>query len=152
MRKLNDKTKKGRHRISNKKYYETHKAEKQAYQQRPEVKKRRREYIKKYFLDPKKHQKRLIVARKHRLKNDHNITIDQYEEMFQKQKGVCAICGKKETAKNQFGVKRLAVDHCHKTKKTRGLLCFKCNIILGHLGDDITLLKKTVKYLSESTA
>ena len=43
--------------------------------------------------------------------------------------------------------KRLAVDHCHKTKEIRGLLCQNCNFMLGHFKDDPLLLNSAAKYL-----
>lgn len=39
------------------------------------------------------------------------------------QEGRCALCFKHE----RCFAKRLAVDHDHKTKQVRGLLCFYCN-------------------------
>lgn len=65
-------------------------------------------------------------SRKTRLKK-LGINENEYNEMFLKQNGVCAICsGKPDT---QW--KKLAVDHCHKTGKVRGLLCMVCNTMLG---------------------
>lgn len=59
------------------------------------------------------------------LKCRYNITLDQYDEIFEQQNGVCAICGEPEIKK------RLSVDHDHKTGKIRGLLCQRCNFNLG---------------------
>lgn len=56
-----------------------------------------------------------------RLRNGYGITVEQYEEMLKRQKGGCAICGKRP------GKKRLHVDHNHETGQVRGLLCAKCN-------------------------
>lgn len=66
------------------------------------------------------------------------------------QNEVCAICKQPEKSKarssNKFP-RRLAVDHCHKTNKLRGLLCTKCNFCLGMVNDDIDILKSAVEYL-----
>lgn len=60
----------------------------------------------------------------------YGLTVEQYEEMFSKQDGVCAIC------KQPWKTRRLAVDHCHKTGKIRGLLCGRCNGQLGWLENE----------------
>jgi hypothetical protein len=76
-------------------------------------------------------------------------TKHEYEELLKVQNGVCAICGRTETARGQNGeLKRLAVDHCHKTGKVRGLLCFNCNAALGKFKDSPVLLAKAITYLS----
>jgi len=51
----------------------------------------------------------------------YGISIEQYEEMLDKQNGLCAIC------KTPPQTKRLAVDHDHDTGEVRGLLCHRCN-------------------------
>lgn len=79
-----------------------------------------------------------------------NLTEEQYEAMFQKQAGVCAICHKPET-----GGTRLAVDHDHDCcpndsscgKCVRGLLCKRCNMGIGLLGDNADVLMNAVLYL-----
>ena len=61
---------------------------------------------------------------------------------------VCAICGKKETRKSRYGgICKLHIDHDHKTKKIRGLLCHKCNNGLGNFRDNIENLDRAKKYL-----
>lgn len=65
-----------------------------------------------------------------------------YDLMFAAQKGLCKICQKPETFR-----KNLSVDHCHATRKIRGLLCVKCNAALGAFGDDIELLEAAIAYL-----
>jgi hypothetical protein len=56
-----------------------------------------------------------------------HLTLKQAEAERQKmsdaQQQSCAICKKHES---NF-MKRLAVDHNHKTGKVRGLLCYRCN-------------------------
>ena len=85
------------------------------------------------------------------LLNKYGITLEQYEELFKKQGGVCALCKKPETVrrnKKTDGGERLAVDHCHDTGLVRGLLCFKCNTAIGALGDTQEAALKAMKYLS----
>jgi hypothetical protein len=86
--------------------------------------------------------------RKNRLKHVFGLTLDQYDKILENQNGVCAICGKPERAKMYGVIRRLAVDHDHKTGKIRGLLCALCNQAIGLLNDDINNLASAIKYLS----
>lgn len=70
------------------------------------------------------------------------MTLKQYDEMFEKQSGVCKICGDI----NKSG-RRLCVDHDHKTGKIRGLLCCACNSLIGYAKDDLLILKSAINYL-----
>lgn len=81
------------------------------------------------------------------LMRKYGITQEVYDEMFAKQKGLCAIClgGPTDIGKKND---RLSVDHDHKTGKVRGLLCNDCNVSLGKFKDDISILKRAIKYLN----
>ena len=48
---------------------------------------------------------------------------------------------------NKKGIKRLAVDHCHKTGKIRGLLCSTCNLMIGNAYDNPEILRSGANYL-----
>jgi hypothetical protein len=74
------------------------------------------------------------------------LTEDQYNELLRKQKGVCAVC-KTRKPWNKGGSDQLCVDHCHKTGKIRGLLCGRCNKVLGAVKDSPKLLKALADYL-----
>lgn len=56
---------------------------------------------------------------RHRFKIEEGV----YYEMYNKQKGCCAVCSKPSH--------RLCVDHCHNTGTIRALLCHGCNTALG---------------------
>jgi hypothetical protein len=76
------------------------------------------------------------------------LTIEQYEEMLAKQGGVCAICQRPEKRKGKRGTPiTLSVDHCHRTDKIRGLLCYGCNNAIGLFGDDPALMQKAIAYV-----
>lgn len=78
------------------------------------------------------------------LKSKYNLTLDGYNELFRSQKGCCAVCGEKETSANKCD---LSVDHDHKTGIVRGLLCDRCNRMIGFAGEDISKLQKAIDYL-----
>ncbi|HYT41604.1 MAG TPA: endonuclease VII domain-containing protein [Methylomirabilota bacterium] len=81
------------------------------------------------------------------LKSRYNITLEEYNIMLDKQRGVCAICGKPETKVMRGKVKALSVDHNHETGKVRELLCGKHNMLLGLANDDTGVLETTIRYL-----
>lgn len=89
----------------------------------------------------------------------YGITQEQYEVMLKSQNGCCKICGKPETKKDKSGtVCSLAIDHVHvdgfdelqpeeKAKYVRGLLCYRCNMLLGYSNDSYELLESAITYL-----
>jgi len=79
----------------------------------------------------------------------YGISKEQYLLLLEQQNQKCAICKNDETALHNFSKKKqhLAVDHCHKTGKVRGLLCQDCNRGIGKFHDDPTRLQNAVDYL-----
>lgn len=67
-----------------------------------------------------------------RLRRRYGLEPHEYQELLDKQSGACALCGITPDYD-------LYVDHCHETKSVRGLLCARCNNIVGvfdQLGSD----------------
>jgi hypothetical protein len=78
----------------------------------------------------------------------YGITISDYNKMLDEQKGVCRICKNPELSKHKNGkIRDLAVDHDHKTKKIRGLLCSMCNMGLGKFRENTEYLKGAIEYI-----
>ncbi len=132
-----------RGQATKKKYARTEKARTAA--KKYQRSKKAQSYRKKY----NQSERGQAVDRKSRLKRKYNMTVEAYDIMFEQQNGVCAICGKSETMRNQHGLCRLAVDHDHKTDEVRGLLCAKCNLTLGNVDDNKELLLSAALYLEK---
>jgi hypothetical protein len=81
------------------------------------------------------------VRKRYLLKKKYGLTTQQLEEMRLAQGNKCAICGAGE------GYNFPNIDHCHKTKKVRGLLCQKCNHGVGLFKDSPELLRIAAAYL-----
>lgn len=64
----------------------------------------------------------------YRLRTIYGISKKEYDNLLEKQKNKCAICGTQEV---KGKAKQMHVDHCHASKKIRGLLCMRCNTALG---------------------
>lgn len=98
-----------------------------------------------YYKDPEKTRARQRASRlknieqirahdrsrswKKHLSRRYLMTEQEYDLMVRKQQGLCGICGKP--------VKKLRVDHNHKTGKVRGLLCDRCNVRLESIESHI---------------
>ena len=90
-----------------------------------------------------KYNKENPIKRKNAmLKYQYGITLDQYNEMFNKQEGKCAICQRHQ---NEL-TRSLCVDHNHKTKQIRALLCITCNTDLASVENR---LEEMTKYLNK---
>jgi len=84
-------------------------------------------------------------VRKQHLKRYYGLESKQYDDLFLKQNGSCAICGT-----HQKDIKMaLNVDHNHNTGEVRGLLCHSCNRGIGLLKDSKDILKNAIGYLEK---
>lgn len=78
----------------------------------------------------------------YRLKYKYNLDSDNVNNIREGQNNKCCICN------NPFHSERtIFIDHNHKNGNVRGLLCPKCNNILGNCNDDINILKSAITYL-----
>lgn len=71
------------------------------------------------------------------LRRNYGLTKAQHAAMMADQQGRCAVCKKK---------RRLGVDHNHKTKTIRELLCHPCNASLGFLEENPRLIRALATY------
>jgi hypothetical protein len=86
-----------------------------------------------------------------RMLRKYDINSLLYKRLLNKQKGLCAVCKSKEQGRDHRSNKKikLAVDHCHKTGKIRGLLCGNCNRGLGIFKDSREILQSAIIYLQK---
>lgn len=116
-----------------------------------------------YASDPQRGRDRAVRRRQDdprrdldsRLRSTYGITLAQYEAMLEDQGGGCAVCG----TGHPGGRGRFHVDHdhgCCPGKKScgecvRGLLCSKCNSVLGYFEDDVRRFSAAIDYLDRWT-
>lgn len=86
------------------------------------------------------------------LKRKYGITAEDYARMLEEQDHACAICRQPETATDwkTRQPKNLAVDHCHETKKVRGLLCTRCNTSIGKFNHDPELMRRAALFCEQT--
>jgi Recombination endonuclease VII len=116
---------------ANRRYRETHKEQISEYARR------------KWRTDPDHREKHRVrnrqAQRRMVFRKVYGISWADYEAMFERQGGACAIC-------KRTGV-TLCVDHCHLTGEVRGLLCIRCNSAIGFCSDDPAVLQAAAAYL-----
>jgi hypothetical protein len=95
-------------------------------------------YSRSYYLQNK------LIWRDQYLQATYGISLEDYTNLFNKQEGVCAICGEAPEGET------LSVDHCHITNVVRGLLCDSCNNGVGRFKDDPQVLRNAAEYLERS--
>lgn len=87
---------------------------------------------------------RRTSQRTRNLRDQYEITPEQWDQLFKSQGGKCASCGDvpPEDAKRRFHV-----DHNHDTGSVRGILCHSCNVALGHLKESHSRIRSLLAYL-----
>ena len=80
----------------------------------------------------------------------YGVDADSYLALLRSQDHSCGICKEPLVMQGQ-AAKSACVDHCHTTKKVRGLLCFHCNRALGLFKDSVPALQSVIDYLRNTS-
>jgi len=104
-----------------------------------EQRKKHRAYAAKRLADPVKGP--IIRAKK---RGGHaGLTQSEIDQLFEAQGSACAICRSREpNAKTGWNL-----DHCHRTRRVRFVLCAHCNRGLGAFKDDVSLMRRAAQVL-----
>lgn len=81
--------------------------------------------------------------RERHLKRTYGLTLEEVSQHL-----TCDICGKKL----EPNPRRRVVDHDHVTKQIRGIVCARCNVGIGNLGDNIEGVQNALEYLMAASA
>lgn len=100
------------------------------------IREHRRRYMASRKVEASEYRRRWNLAKR------YGLTIDQFTEILDSQGGCCAVCGAKEV--------RQVVDHDHETGMVRGILCVRCNVSIGGLGDTVDGVMRALKYLEKA--
>ena len=74
----------------------------------------------------------------HKRLKRYGLTPTEHNSLIEKQGNRCAICLASPITR------QLSIDHNHRTNEVRGLLCGKCNAMLGMANDDPSILQALV--------
>ena len=80
----------------------------------------------------------------YKLVKQYGITLEDFNNMMEKQDNKCYICDTVFESK-----KETRVDHNHDTGEVRKILCHNCNAMLGHSKENIQTLHNAIEYLGE---
>jgi hypothetical protein len=99
---------------------------------------------------PERIQKQARYMKEYVLQSKYGLSVDGWNELFEKQGRKCACCGAAEPGT----LHGWSTDHDHTMEKNvRGILCHLCNIRIGQLGDTLEQVKLTtamyLTYLEE---
>lgn len=86
----------------------------------------------------------LQYHREHRRERDTGVSPALFQEMLERQRGLCAIC------EGPLGKRQVHADHDHGTGRPRGLLHAQCNTGIGLLGDDPARLRRAADYIERA--
>ena len=109
------------------------------YSQKPENKVKELERARRWQRENPERMKAAQFERN--LRKLYGLTLDQYHARQESQDFCCAICDLDDRG-------NLYVDHDHKTKRIRGLLCNQCNTAVGLMQDNPNTLQRAAQYVS----
>jgi hypothetical protein len=86
------------------------------------------------------------------LKQRYGISVEELNQLHFEQNGQCAICDVEISTTIGYTAgktHRCVVDHNALTGEVRGLLCDRCNLLLGHAGENTDRLHSAIIYLAQ---
>lgn len=105
---------------------------------------KRRAYLRQWRINNPKKQRQYDIS------YSYDVTPEELSYLLQWEKGICPICAV-ELLKFGTGLKEACIDHDHKTKRFRAVICGRCNRALGLIEDQPSISEKLISYLKEHT-
>ena len=94
-------------------------------------------------------EKKQFSNRKNFIKRTYGLSWEEYELMYNKHEGRCAVCkiflqlAPKQDDRDQSA----CIDHNHSTGEIRGLLCRRCNIAIGFFDENTDRMLNAAAYI-----
>lgn len=76
----------------------------------------------------------------------YGVHYEWFDTQYEKQQGRCAICHLEFKWSSKQDTPH--VDHCHESMAVRGILCNRCNTVLGLCRDNQGLLEEMARYIN----
>jgi Autographiviridae endonuclease VII len=92
--------------------------------------------------EPEKYRESRRLARAGFHAKRYGITTEEYLALFEEAGGICCIC--------QRTGRRMVLDHCHRTRVIRGVICSSCNTAISWFKDDPETCQRAAEYLLAS--
>lgn len=77
-----------------------------------------------------------------RRKERYGLSEADFESLLVSQDKKCGICRIEEPRRGW------CIDHCHSTGAIRGILCHRCNFLIGAAHDDPRILERAARYVN----
>ncbi len=90
-------------------------------------------------------QKNRQKSHRRDISRKYKVSAAWFDDQMAAQKSKCRICKKALLWTDKTNTPH--VDHCHSTGMVRGILCNRCNSVLGLCEDSIALLQSSIRYL-----
>ena len=97
-------------------------------------------YRRRYYEENKENIR--AYARDYQRRRRYHLDADAHAALLKSQNGKCAACERTDP-----GPKGWIVDHDHKTGKVRGIVCHKCNVVIGSIERNAYTIKKLFLYI-----
>ncbi len=104
----------------------------------------KRDKVKQQDYDKQRYETQSYKHRDREFKRKFGISLAEKQRIFEAQGSKCDCCGT-----TQEPAKGWSMDHNHKTRRLRGVICPNCNFGIGHFDDDIVKLKQAINYLEK---
>lgn len=79
-------------------------------------------------------------------KRNYGLSPADVDRIRDLQNGKCLCCN------IDLAISKECVDHCHETGKVRGLLCNRCNVVIGMMNEDVNSINRMAAYISNWSA
>jgi Recombination endonuclease VII len=98
----------------------------------------------KAYRDANRDKRNADSVKTHRMRK-YGLSQAQFDEMVRECRGKCPCC---HVPFSKLLGESPCVNHCHTSGRVRGILCRRCNFLVGHANDNPKILRACARYLT----